>query len=130
MSGAINKRDPTTIFVVGEQYYQASEYLGQTAKAGSFPNVGMPAVVCAAFALELFLKCLLVMESGKLVEIHDLRKLFDKVDGATQSRIQTLCALHLADDQKFVAETCRVAGAPVPTVTFDFLLDMSARAFA
>ncbi len=40
------------------------------------PNTALPAMVCNAFANELYLKCLIYLESGQIIKTHDLHKLF------------------------------------------------------
>src|ERR1700674_3293155 len=50
-----------------------------------------PAMVISAFASELFLKCLLVVENKEPPRnVHNLAKLFGLLEQARQGRIQTL----------------------------------------
>jgi hypothetical protein len=50
--------------------------------------IGEPVMVVAAFTIELFLKCLICMETGEVPHIHRLRDLFERLSLQTRSRIQ------------------------------------------
>jgi hypothetical protein len=49
-----------------------------------------PLVVLSALTTELFLKCLICLESGNAPRGHDLRKLFDQLAAPTRERIENL----------------------------------------
>lgn len=69
--------DPIPIFLMGEQYRRASHHLVESEQ---LDDVTMPAAVCAAFALELYFKSLVALDSGQAVRSHDLRVLFDRLE--------------------------------------------------
>lgn len=49
-----------------------------------------PIIVLGALTTELFLKCLICIETGNTPHGHDLRKLFDKLSAATRTHIENL----------------------------------------
>jgi hypothetical protein len=57
-------------------------------------TIAAPTMVLSAFAAELFLKCLLVMESGAAPPIHRLDLLFKRVSHKRQRRINELWETH------------------------------------
>jgi hypothetical protein len=74
----ITGSDPADIFVVAEQFWRATQIL-----RGEQPQPSSPPVVCAAFALELYLKCLIAMRPGATVpNDHNLKRLFDPIGRA------------------------------------------------
>jgi HEPN domain-containing protein len=85
-----------------------------------------PMVICASFSLELYLKCLIQIESGTSEKGHDLEKLFFKLSPESQKMIRTSYEPHKArEDAMFAA----IVGVPVPRTDFDFVLHASAKAF-
>ncbi len=128
---AMTKHDPADMFVVAEQYRNASKWLILAPGYGWPPDVAMPGITCAAFAMELFLKCLIASETGKVPETHDLRHLFNRVSKANQSKIRSYFAPYLPDVKRHVEQQHVMAGEPppLPVVDFDFVLDASRRAF-
>ena len=55
-----------------------------------------PLIVLAALTSELFLKCLICIETGNLARRHDLKQLFDQLSGETRARVQNLWDLEIA----------------------------------
>jgi hypothetical protein len=53
---------PANIFTVAEQFWSARNRLNS---ARSPRDVRMAAITCSAFALELYLECLIALETGK-----------------------------------------------------------------
>ena len=125
------KHDPADIFVIAEQFRDASKFLILAREHGWQTDVAMPAVTCAAFAMELFLKCLLAMETGKVPEIHDLRHLFNRLGKLSQDKIRAYFAPYLPDVKEHVERQYLLGGQPPPPplVDFDFVLNASRRAF-
>jgi hypothetical protein len=83
--------DALKIFEQAHGFYQALAILcnidpGNTALA---VTIGEPVMVIGAFTIELFLKCLIYIESGSLPRReHDLKKLFDELSPEIQVRIE------------------------------------------
>jgi HEPN domain-containing protein len=121
--------DPGDIFVVAEQFRNASKLLnlGQT----SFPfDVRMAMMSCAAFALELYLKCLIAMETGKVPPaIHDLQKLFDHLHASTQMKIRRYFDDNSSVVKAFVEAQFAKHGVKAPNIDFDYVLAASRDAF-
>jgi hypothetical protein len=55
-----------------------------------FPLVAHPAMVLSAFASELYLKCLLCLETGKIPQTHNLKALYRDLLPDTKLRIESL----------------------------------------
>jgi HEPN domain-containing protein len=125
------KHDPADIFVIAEQFRNASKFLILAREHGWQTDVAMPAVTCAAFAMELFLKCLLAMETEKSHETHDLKHLFNRLSKSSQAKIRVYYGPYLPDVKEHVERQYLLAGQPQPPplVDFDFVLDASRRAF-
>ena len=49
-----------------------------------------PLIVLGALTTELFLKCLICIETGDTPRGHNLRELFDQLNAATRARIQNM----------------------------------------
>jgi hypothetical protein len=120
------KPDAVVMFLVAEQYWKASHQLAQPA---SREDVAFPTVVCAAFALEIYLKCLLVMQTGKFSPSHNLKHIFGELPSATQARIRDLFAPYLPMVQKTVTKMTKPGSPLPPTVDFDFVMNLSQDAF-
>jgi hypothetical protein len=123
-----HNRDPAAIFLFAEQYKHASNWLALSRRNGFEHEVRIPAVVCSAFALELFLKCLLVIEGRKSTG-HDLRELFDSLSDDAKTRIRDRFAPRLPEAQQMIRESAAAAGVDAPHVDFDSILDLSKAAF-
>lgn len=120
--------DPIPLFLMAEQYRRASHYLVESEHRGYIKDVTMPAAVCAAFALELYFKTLVALDSGQTARIHDLRALFDKLAACRQQRIRDLFQPHLPKAQRYF-DTSREASSSARTLDFDRVLEMSRNAF-
>lgn len=66
--------DPHALFRHAAAFERASERLAPT--AGEPPEALAPYVVNSVFALELYLKCLLVCVKGKYPQVHSVQALF------------------------------------------------------
>ncbi len=79
--------DPRRIFRIAEWFNLASNTLKE--RISEMRGVAVPSVVLGAFSLELYLKCLIAIETGKPPPTgHNLRWLFDRLSGSTQSKIK------------------------------------------
>jgi hypothetical protein len=87
------------IFEHAESFYQAAaalrSHLPVRLRSDHFENIHAaltltePLVVLDALTCELYLKCLICIETGDAPRGHDLRKLYDQVSGATRTRIES-----------------------------------------
>jgi hypothetical protein len=85
------------IFEHAECFYQASAVLHSHDPVGLHPDnlektaavtLIEPRIVIDAFTTELFLKCLVCIETGRAPHEHNLKKLFDQLSEGTRARIQ------------------------------------------
>lgn len=86
--------NPKEIFDHAESFIIASKAINQSAvkySLGGDPNEGIVLSLIAkfnhAFAFELYLKCLMSLETGRYFEGHDLLKLFKMLSQETQDEI-------------------------------------------
>jgi hypothetical protein len=87
------KREPSpsslSIFLHGCRFADAFCRLSAGASSPADASfLGAPINVLSAFASEIFLKCLVCLETGEVRQGHHLRALFDVLSDATQTRIE------------------------------------------
>ena len=77
-----------SIYVQAKGFHKAAESL--VADLDKDPFRATATVTNSAFASELYLKCLILLETGQLMkEQHNLRKLFLRLHSSTQNTIET-----------------------------------------
>lgn len=81
--------DPKRVFDVGWSFSRAAALLVERYTADGEHYFLAPLVVNSAFAVEVYLKCLLLVEGKGQVRGHKLRALFDTLDPAHRERIKT-----------------------------------------
>jgi len=75
-----------SIYVQARGFQKTAE-LANTKQGGMICLTAV--ITCAAFASELYLKCLILLETGQLMKgEHNLRKLFSKLPDDTQQRVE------------------------------------------
>lgn len=83
--------DPKDIFLLARGFHLADAILGNTDFSQN-PSMGadlaQPAMVISALNSELFLKCIICIETGEVPTGHNLDVLFNKVSPETRDRIQ------------------------------------------
>jgi hypothetical protein len=81
------------IFEHAECFYRASAALHGHYPLGLHVHAALtliePLIVLSAFTTELFLKCLICIETGSAPREHDLKELFELLSEATRARIQS-----------------------------------------
>lgn len=90
--------DPQKIFVHASTFHKSYELLRNSVlpKDGSSPDdqkvalIAHPSMVLSVFASELYLKCLLCVETSKVPAVHDLEKLFMGLPVKTRHEIDDL----------------------------------------
>lgn len=113
--------DPKAMFSTAEVFR-----VGASILSGHMPNLMFPMVMCASFSLELYLKSLVLLESGTAERGHNLETLFFKVSPASQDAIRkNYEKKRLVQDAMFAASNV----PPLPKADFDFVLHASAEAF-
>jgi hypothetical protein len=103
--------DPLNIFRQANCFYQALAILCNV-EPGNVQlavTIGEPVMVVGAFTIELFFKCLVCIETGKVPHSHNLRELFDQLSESTRARIQRTWDNDIAVHRK--AEWDRVEAA-------------------
>jgi hypothetical protein len=141
MSDHLNtqKPKPLDIFIVAEQFrfagklatlvpHHPSLKISQLAFAHD-QNLPTATMVCAAFSLELYFKCLIRMEKKPYQMGHDLKKLFDVLGRHNKIKIKKYrdanSSIVISDVQdEFIANS-----SPIPKVDFGYCLSVSKDAF-
>jgi hypothetical protein len=83
---------PAKVFEQAGCFYQALDMLRAVPPENIHAAVTLaePVVVLGALTTELFLKCLICIETGDTPRGHNLKGLFDQLSMATRTRIQNL----------------------------------------
>ena len=135
-----NPDKPTAdgIFKQAESYFQAAHvlFMHATQLIGFQPQLIFPSTVCEAFSLELFLKCLMLVEGTQYKPGHDLEKLFDHLSVDSKAHIRAHCERGLAQIQQMMnmahqqyQQTGKGMAEPPPRIDFEYALASSRRAF-
>jgi hypothetical protein len=85
------KVDPYRIFQQADNFFKAQETLYRTVQREppSAQNLVLPALVLSAFASELFLKCLIGIETDATPPVgHNLFVLFKRLSNPTRKRLE------------------------------------------
>jgi hypothetical protein len=85
--------DPFLIFQHASHFHESDHRLRNTVprdQPDQVPLVAHPAMVLSVFASELYLKCLLCIEMGKVRNTHNLKVLFRDLQPATRRRLEDL----------------------------------------
>jgi hypothetical protein len=113
--------DPKAMFSTAEVFRFGSGILSR-----HMPDLMFPMVMCASFSLELYLKSLVLLESGTAERGHNLETLFSKISPASQG------AIRKNYEKKRSVQDAMLAASnvpPLPKADFDFVLHASAEAF-
>jgi HEPN domain-containing protein len=106
--------DPLKIFVHARQFLNTSHYLMHKNDVELFAQVGEPVIVLSAFASELYLKCLVAIETGNAPRGHDLFELFQNLNAATQKQVSVLWDKSIITEEKLLAENEKLSGKSIP----------------
>jgi hypothetical protein len=129
----MSEHDAREMFYHAEHIYFGNEIIAQrrdqtaTTIGYNERNVGLyiPMAILSAFATEIYLKCLLLLETGSFQSGHDLRTLFDALDNQTKTEVRTRFDAHASSDGLF-EKLRRDRGW---SMDFDWCLDSSRKAF-
>lgn len=80
--------DAHKVYEQALRFYATLDQLHRTSDVQRITVIGVPMSVLAAFASELFFKCLACLETGSLSREHLLDNLFDELSPNTQSIIE------------------------------------------
>ena len=112
--------DPQEIYLHGFCFQWASERLRDVKQIpqSELAFVAQPSMVLSAFASELYLKCLIGIETGRVPDrTHNLKELFGLIDPQRQSQIEAMWDLEMQDPSKVKVRALikEAAGVTVPT---------------
>ena len=85
--------DPLKIFQHATNFHESDHRLRNSAqhdKPDDVAFIAHPSMVLSAFAIELYFKCLLCVETGKVPSGHHLKRLFDGLALPTRRRLEDL----------------------------------------
>jgi len=112
---AASSVDPKKVFDQAERFRIADRLLrSDRFKMQVTEVIMLPAIVLSAFSSELFMKCMLLLEGGKLERTHNLHCLFGKLTPSTQDKIAALWDAEIATDKEQLDQLQAAAGVPVP----------------
>ena len=95
--------DPERIFGHARAFEWACSVLGEKRGKIAEQKWSLPMGTNAAFTLELYLKCLLVIERDEYFEGHDLKRFFCRLKGRTQNLLRAHHAEFIKDKPDFKA---------------------------
>jgi HEPN domain-containing protein len=81
------KPDPRLAFVSAEAFLEVCKVLVAALEAGNTRILSLAMATNAAFSLEMYLKCLLLLETGNALWGHDLYDLFRTLSESTRSEL-------------------------------------------
>jgi hypothetical protein len=82
--------DPRKIFEHAERFCWTDLHLRELRDQQVLPMILLPAMMLSAFASELYLKCLHLIDGNKMTEGHSLQELHQALQPLRQKRIETL----------------------------------------
>jgi hypothetical protein len=135
----MTKAKALDIFIVAEQF----RFVGKLATlVPQHPTLRIPALafahdqnlltasmVCSAFALELYFKCLIRMGRKTFGRQHDLAELYGLIGRRDRAKIKRYWNEHSETVRSYVEQAYEGDGQPGPKVDFDFVLSASKDAF-
>jgi hypothetical protein len=117
---------PLRIFMNAERFRQADLLLRSFDDQQIAVAVASPALILSAFASEIYLKCIICLETGELAHGHHLKNLFRQIGPCTRRAIQQRWDAYVSSPlkQRLYAKN----GSPVP-VDLDWTLSEGSSAF-
>lgn len=115
--------DPRQLFTNADNFRLQSQLPGDV-------RFGQSVVVLAAFASELFIKCIVTLESGRQPAGHDLAALFSKISRAVRTKIEKRWDIEFAPKRAEQLDAVeKDLGIKIPR-DFNSLLRVGAKSFA
>lgn len=108
------KLDPHEIFLHAYHFHECDHRLRKGPTSAVLNDVliiAHPSMVLSAFASELYLKCLLCIETGNVARGHDLKGLFLRLELSTRKRLEDLWNVSLERPER-QRELDRIRGMP------------------
>ncbi|MCK1707630.1 MULTISPECIES: hypothetical protein [unclassified Bradyrhizobium] len=109
--------DPLKVFMNAERFRIADLVLRGSQDQRVAVAVASPALVLSAFASELYLKCLILIQSARLEHGHDLHPLFKKLESQSQRRVEQKWNEWVSSpERKRIYEALKkISGESIPT---------------
>ncbi len=139
---AMPKPDPLNIFVIADQFRATASLSLVIPKAAPVIATVIPElitaamlhlptsyIICKAFALELYLKCLIRIEGNSYGREHDLKKLFHLITKPRRSEIISRWQVNADTLREEIHSLYSRTGRHLPNVDFNFVLTTSKDAF-
>jgi hypothetical protein len=79
--------DPKLAFVSAEAFLEICKVLTAAINSGNRGILSLALATNAAFSLEMYLKCLLLLEEQRAPHLHDMHDLFHALSSSTQSEL-------------------------------------------
>ena len=99
----IENIDPLQIFMHALGFHIAEDMLGRLTATSNIQLVAQvvePTMVLSAFTTELFLKCLVCLETTRTPQGHHLFELFEQLGPETQRKITHLWNTHVVPERE------------------------------
>ena len=81
------KRNSKLAFVTAEAFLEVCKVLNKAIESGNTRILTLAMATNAAFSLEMYLKCLLLLEKGHASRSHDIHDLFHALSESTQAQL-------------------------------------------
>lgn len=126
------QHDCFKIFQHAYHFHESDHRLRNTVppdRPDQIPLVVHPAMVLSAFASELYLKCLLRLETGKVPQTHNLKALFRDLSPALRKQLEELWEAGMPERQKVLDEIRKLPHGEELRTDLQYALDVGADAF-
>jgi hypothetical protein len=119
------KPDPKFAFLSGEAFLEICKVLIAAIKSGNTRILTLAIATNAAFSLEMYLKCLLLLEHGQAPRVHDIYDLFHALSSSTQSELTKDHEKFVNSNPLFLEQACQTGS----TTDLEELLKLGRNAF-
>jgi hypothetical protein len=122
--------DPFKIFMNAERFRQADLLLRSVQDERLAVAIASPALILSAFASEIYLKCIICIETAESAHGHHLKNLFRRISPSVRGAIEQRWEVYVSSPlrQRMYAALASVNGSPVPT-DLDWTLSEGSSAF-
>jgi hypothetical protein len=126
--------DPHKIFLHAFHFHESDHRLRNSVSSDNPDQIMLiahPSMVLSAFATELYLKCLLCIETGRVPNEHNLKSLFLRLDLSTRKRLEDLWDedIRHPERQKALGYIRRLPEGDQLQLDLMYALDVGANAF-
>ena len=126
--------DPSKIFLHASIFHGSDHKLRNTVphdRPDLISTIAHPAMVLSAFASELYLKCLLCIETGEVPRGHNLYELFKGLKPETRRRLEDLWdgEIRRPERMKVIEHIRKLPGGDSLRLDLPYALDVGADSF-